>query len=66
MNHALRPTLLAATDLSVGGLLYLQVSAALGVVLFIAGLVVLCGVVYEMLPWRLDVSRVRRTPVSMT
>jgi len=49
MNQVLRPVLLAAADLGVGGLLYQQVSAALGVVLVIAGMLVLGRVVYQAL-----------------
>lgn len=49
MNHALRPILLAVADLGIGGLLYQQVSATLGAVLVIAGLLVLCKVIYQAL-----------------
>lgn len=49
MNHALRPVLLAVADFGVGGLLYQQVSSALGVVLVIAGMLILCRVVYQAL-----------------
>lgn len=66
MNHVLRPVLLATADLSVGGLLYQQVSATLGVVLLAAGMLVLWSVVYEALThgrsllWR----RVQRASVN--
>lgn len=68
MNHAIRPVLLAAADLGVGGLLYQQVSAGLGVVLVIAGMLILCRVVYQALShggsvlWR----RIQRASVSIT
>lgn len=49
MNPALRPVLLAAADLSVGGFLYQQVSPAPGVVLVIAGMLVLGRIMYQAL-----------------
>lgn len=49
MNHALRPVLLAVADFGVGGLLYQQVSEFLGVVLVIAGMLILARVLYQAL-----------------
>ena len=68
MNHALRPVLLAVADFGVGGLLYQQVSEFLGVVLVIAGMLILGRVLYQALIhggsvlWR----RIQRASVSRT
>jgi uncharacterized membrane protein YjjP (DUF1212 family) len=68
MIHAVRPVLLGTADLSVGALLYHQVSAARSVLLLVAGMVVLCSVGDEALThggsvlWR----RVKKASVSLT
>ena len=49
LHRALSPVVVAAADLGVGGLLYQEVSAPLGGVLVVAGLLVLCTVAYESL-----------------
>ena len=62
---ALHPSLLVATDLAVGGLLYLQVSPLIGLLVVAAGVLLLCGVAYESL--RRDPADTRptdRTPVT--
>lgn len=47
VRRALHPLLIAIADLGVGGLLYQQVSALLGLLLLVCGLSVLITVTYE-------------------
>jgi len=46
--HPRRSASLAAADLGLGVLLYLQVSPALGLLIALAGVVILCSLGYEL------------------
>lgn len=45
--HALRPSLLVAADIAVGGALYTQVSSPIGIVVLAVGLLLFGGIVVE-------------------
>ncbi|MEF8842495.1 MAG: hypothetical protein V5A62_12860 [Haloarculaceae archaeon] len=47
LRRALPPLVVAAADLGVGGLLYREVSAILGLLLLVCGLSVLIAVAYD-------------------
>ena len=45
--HSLQPSLLAAADILIGGVIFAEVSAPMGLIVVAAGVLLLCGVAFE-------------------